>query len=145
MTASLARRLALRLHALSSRDQRWALSQLPEAFREEVPRLMAELESKGVPADLAMAIAERGTAPWVSPEFGELREALEGLNPAWAARMLAAARSPNAQAVIHSLPGDRAGAVQSELSAHPALPAGMEAFLRSELSAARARHKGSTA
>lgn len=138
MSASLARRLALRLHALSSRDQRWALLQLPEAIRAEVVRLVADLKAKGVPADLAMAMAERGAAPWVSPEFGELRAAMEGLNPAWAARLLAAARSPNAQAVIHSLPADRAGAVQSELNAHPTLPAGLEGFLQSELSDARA-------
>jgi len=145
MSASLSRRLALRLHALSARDQRWALAQLPETVRAEVACLIAELRSKGVPADLAMAMAERGTAPWVSPEFGELRAAMEGLNPAWAARMLAAARSPNAQAVIHSLPADRAGAVQSELSAHPSLPADLEAFLQGELSEARASRQGSAA
>ena len=145
MSASLARRMALRLHALSSRDQRWALSQLPEAIRAEVARLVADLKAKGVPADLAMAMAERGAAPWVSPEFGELRAAMEGLNPAWAARLLAAARSPNAQAVIHSLPADRAGAVQSELNAHPTLPAGLEAFLQSELSDARSPRKESAA
>jgi hypothetical protein len=145
MSASLARRMALRLHALSSRDQRWALSQLPEAIRAEVARLVADLKAKGVPADLAMAMAERGTAPWVSPEFGELRAAMEGLNPAWAARLLAAARSPNAQAVIHSLTADRAGAVQSELGAHPVLPAALEAFLQGELSDARAPRKESAA
>ena len=145
MSASLARRLALRLHALSSRDQRWALSQLPDAIRAEVARLVADLKAKGVPADLAMAMAERGAAPWVSPEFDELRAALEGLNPAWAARMLAAARSPNAQAVIHSLPADRARAVQSELSAHPALPAALEVFLQGELSDARSPRKDSAA
>lgn len=145
MNGSLARRVALRLHALSSRDQRWALAQLPETVRAEVSRLVSELQSKGVPADLAMALAERGAAPWISPEFGELRAALDGLNPAWAARLLAAARSPNAQAVIHSLPTDRAGAVQSELSAHPALPAGLEGFLQGELSDARSPCKDSAA
>jgi len=145
MSASLARRMALRLHALSSRDQRWALSQLPEAIRAEVARLVADLKAKGVPADLAMAMAERGTAPWVSPEFSELRAAMEGLNPAWAARLLAAARSPNAQAVIHSLTADRAGAVQSELGAHSTLPAALEAFLQGELSEARSPRKESAA
>jgi hypothetical protein len=145
MSTSLNRRLALRVHALSSRDQRWALAQLPETIRAEVARLLAELKSKGVPGDLATALAERGTAPWVSPEFGELRAAMDGLNPAWAARMLAAARSPNAQAVIHSLPADRAGAVQFELNTHPALPSALETFLQGELSDARPPRKDSVA
>jgi len=145
MSNSLARRLALRLHALSPRDQRWALGQLPDAARGEVSALLAELRSKGVPADLAMAMAERGTAPWVSPEFGELRAAMERLSPAWAARMLAAARSPNAQAVIHSLPADRAGVLQSELTAHPTLPTAIEAFLQHELSDARSTRKDNAA
>jgi hypothetical protein len=145
MSAALARRLALRLHALSPRDQRWALAQLPEALRAEVPRWMAELKSKGVPADLAITMAECGTASWVSPEFDELRAALDGLEPTWAARVLAAARSPNAQAVILSLPAERAEAVGSEWRAHPTLPAGLEAFLQGELSEARAQRKGGAA
>jgi hypothetical protein len=145
MNVSLTRRLALRLHALSARDQRWALARLPEAVRAEVPPLLVELKSMGVPTDMAMAMAERGTAPWVSPEFGELRAALEGLNPAWAARMLTAARSPNAPAVIASFTADRAGAIQSEWSAHPKLPVALEAFLQGELSAVRAQRRGSAA
>jgi len=138
MTSGLPRRIALQLHGLAPPDRRWALAQLPSTLRKDVESLLRELRAMGVPADLAQAVAERGAAPWVSPEFGELRAAIERLSPSWAARLLAAARSPDTPAVVQSSPADRASALQHELSRHSALPPGLEAFFRQVISESRA-------
>lgn len=138
MSAGLPRRIAMLLHGLAPSDRRWALAQLPSAMRKDVEPLLKKLQGMGVPGDLARAVAERGSAPWVSPEFGELRAAVERLSPSWAARVLAAVRSPDTTAVVQSSPADRANALQQELSRHAAVPAGLEALLRQMISESRA-------
>jgi hypothetical protein len=134
------RKAALLLRSLARADRAWLLSQLPAQQAAELKTLLKELERFGVDAQSAsLALGESAQRPWVSPELGELQSALADVSPVWAARLLAAAQSPDTAVLLEIQTADRASAVKSEFSRAPRLPVALERAIREELERLRAQ------
>lgn len=128
------RKSALLLRTLGRADRAWLLSQLPAQQVVELKSLLAELERFGVDVQSAsFALGESAQRPWVSPELGELQSVLANVSPVWAARVLAAAQSPDTTVLLEIQAADRVSAVKSEFSRAQRLPVALEHAIREEL------------
>ncbi len=114
------RRAALTLHALSEHDRQWMLQRLAVPQQEALRQHLAELAELGIPRDQGLideALARpTGSTDWRERLAGVAAGELEALlrhEPAGAvARILAAGPWPWHQALLASLPPERAEAIE---------------------------------
>jgi hypothetical protein len=64
----LARKTALLVHALATRDREWLYGHLPDSERASVQALVTELESLGIPADATLLDEVRGATGAARPK-----------------------------------------------------------------------------
>ena len=107
-----ARHAALLLHAMAPVDRAWMLDALPSAEREELQKLLAELDALGIerdPALIADATADpAGPAVTSLPEFDtDARQLLPQSDEAW----LHALDADRLQALIQCMRAEPAGLV----------------------------------
>jgi len=93
------RQAALSLHGLGDADREWMLAQLPEARRDELRRLIAELDALGFPRGEGLAPAPTG-APPRAPRVPTAAERLEPLAPKTMYRALAGESSELVAALL---------------------------------------------
>ncbi len=124
------RRAALFLGSLHTEDRKWLLERLPAGQRQTLAPLLKELRSLG---SLDPTVAQQllggdmdGTALAEPPSPQHLLRGLQGLSPAWAARVLRACAPDHVDMYVSQLTPVTARIVREEFSRLPAkLPPGL--------------------
>ena len=125
-----ARHAALAIHALSDEDQRWMLERLPQARREVLDPLLAELRELGIPRDAGEA-SPAGSPARIAPAVAAPAPSLSDVD--WLAQLpastIVAGLAGEAPQVVAALLACRAWPWADEVAAafSVAVPASMPA------------------
>lgn len=147
------RQAAVLVHALSTKDRRWALQQLAPARRDRVTALVEELDALGVPRQQALIEAATADVPALelpveaSREDGSPESTLNAWINANGAAALAAILAGEPPALIARVLGLRDWAWRAEALRHlqPAVRADVVEHLRADSASGDAASPGSPA